>query len=436
MTEKRPREVETDKLARKLAKLVEIFRRGGKSSDFKWWNENSPRSIFYSLYGYQDGQPLFEEVVQGVLGLNPEMLSEHEIERKLVYDFLQAQTISVTQAQHLYSKSLVNEAKQHLQKLVEFEAWQDVDIPIANLWFEGEPVKLLNVTFVEFTKSQLEKWKKHLKFLWPEKAPDVHVLARVRAPGDQSRAISYARTEVDLLLDVLRAFCFPFGRDSNSWRVGVLGDIISSTITPMSIDNRHFFSRLGASVVQIELRKHILSKLEQPQWELVNKIVLKTHYTDMERKMLDSIHWLAESTKPDTNNSKFAKISFALETLIGGEPKDEDLKVRGITAMLAERAAFTAGRELDDRLAIDKGIRKYYGMRSNIVHGGEGDVSLDDIDEFGQLVRRVSLSLLERLDELGNQIGDVEKLEKWVKVQKYTLSEHNSKEVFSCHRRK
>lgn len=101
--------------------------------------------------------------------------------------------------------------------------------------------------------------------------------------------------------------------------------------------------------------------------------------------------------------------------------------------MLAERAAFIAGRELDDRMAIDEDIRKYYGKRSDIVHGGKKtDVSLDDIEKFGLLVRRIALSLLERLDKLGDKIGNVEKLEDWMKQQKYTLSNCNSKEELNA----
>jgi hypothetical protein len=411
-------------LAEKLAKLVEIFRQGGKANDFHWWNENSPRSIFYPLYGYQAGQPLFETVAEGVKKLNPEMLSEHEIKHQLMYHFLQKQTINVTQAEHLYNQDLINEAKTFLGKLIEFKAWQDIDFLIANLHHEGEAAKLGRVTFMTSTKEELGLWKEKASLFWPEEASNVQVIARVRAPGDFKKAISYAREQVDLALDILRAFCFPFGRYSDTWRVGVVGDLsVAWSYTPMRINNKEFPTRIGASLAQIELKKDILSKLEQPQWALIEKLVLKTEDSrnNMETKLLDGIHWLSESTKPDTNNSKFAKISFSLETLIGGEPKDEDLKVRGITAMLAERAAFIAGKNLNDRLAIDKDIRTYYGMRSNIVHGGEGEVSLDNIDGFGQLVRRVALALLEKLDELANELSNVEKLENWVKKQKYTL---------------
>jgi len=420
------KEAEIDRLALKLAKLVGIFRQGGKANDFHWWNENSPRSIFYPIYGYQDGQPLFEEVVQGVLKLNSEMLSEHEIETKIMFDFLQTQTISWTKEKHLNDQSLVDEAKQHVHKLVEFQAWQDVDISIGSFQLQGSPVKIGNVTFMRITEQGLELWKRELGVLWDSKTKDGLVVARVRAPGDQYKALSYAETCVNQALDVFRAFCFPFailspiGR-SNSWQVEI-GYIRPSSSTPIRIGNS-FSAMLGAGSTQIELRKNVFSKLEQPQWKAIDKLILKKQPGEMESKLLNSIHWLSESTKPDTKKSKFIKICVALETLLGGEPKDEELKARGITTMLAERAAFIAGTSLDDRSAIDKDIRNYYSMRSKIIHRGAGDVSLDDIEKFGMLVRRLALSLLRKLDELGTEINNIGKLEIWIKKQKYTIPE-------------
>lgn len=420
------KQAEIDRLARKLAELVQIFRRGGPAKDFKWWG--SPRQIFNPLYGYEDGRPVFEEVIQEVLRLNSEMLSEHEVETKIIFDFLTHQTTDFTKPSHLNNRSLINEAKTQLTKLIEFEQWQDVDFAIANLWLGGEPTKLGKVTFMGVTKEEIDLWKK--RGFWGESSPDFRVVARVRAPGDQHRALSYAKTQINLALDILRAFCFPFGRESESWRVGLLGDIIASTATPIRINNRDFVTQVsGYGLAQVELKQHILSKLEQPQWELIEKLISKKHPNKMESKLLTSIHWLSESTKLDTNKSKFTKVCVALESLIGGEPEDEELKVRGITAMLAERAAFIAGKDLNDRMEIDKNIRKFYGMRSDIVHGGKEDISSDDIDKFGQLVRRLALALLEKLDELGDKLGDVDKLQVWVKEEKYTLPDNDSKEV-------
>ncbi|MFC1893329.1 hypothetical protein ACFLYR_04755 [Chloroflexota bacterium] len=408
-----------ERLANKLAQLVELFRKGKAAADSKWWNENSSRSIFYPLYGYQDGEPLFEEIVKGTMELNSNMLSRIEVERKTMFDFLQKETINVTKHQHHHNQRLIGEANDFINEMERFETWQDVDVPIANLWHNGEPVSLGYVTFMAINEGELEQWKSK-PVMWPEKAPDVRVLVRIRAPGDKHRALQYTRTQVDLVLDVLRACCFPFGRNSDTWKIGVVGDIIASTSTPMRINNREYVTQLGASTAQIEL-KRILRELSDSQLDRINRLITKTHTSNMENKLLTCIHWLAESTKQDTTNAKFAKIGFALETLIGSEPHAVELKVRGITAMLAERAAFIGGENLDDRLDIDRQIRTYYGMRSDIVHGGAGDVTLEDIDGFGELTRRLVFSVLTILDRFGEAMSNVDELEAWVKRQRYTL---------------
>ena len=419
------KEAEVNKLAQSLAKLVEIFRQGGKASDFKWWNENSPRSIFYPLYGYQDGQPLFESVVQGVLSLNSEMLSEHGVHKRLMYDFLQTQTIDYKSAEHLYNENLVSEARRHLNELIKFKACHDVHIPITNLWHRGQPITFFGITFIEFTRDLSDKWKKGLKTMWTEEAnTSVHVLAKINVTGDEKRAYTQALTQVREAFDIFRAFCFPFGKYSLDWHMGVVGDMLSYHNIPISIDSKRFFSYHDIGNVQVELSNHIMNKYSPSMWDLIYEITINKRQP---KRLCDSIHWLAEATKPDTNNAKFLKISIALETLLGKEPKDEDLKVRSITAMLAERAVFLAGKDLNDRLTIDQKVRLFYGKRSEIVHGEGKEVSSRDIDEFGELVRRISLAIINELNIKKEYIDNINELERWIKKQKYTL--HENKEV-------
>jgi len=403
-------------LAIKLTQLVGIFRKGKWATDLKWWNT---RSIFDPAYGYQDGKSLFDDIVQGILNQNSDMLSRHEVEKRIVFDFLEKQTVNSTEQEHLYNQSLVDKAKNLVKYLIEFEAWQTIDIPIANLWNKSKPFELGHVTFIGITEDELKKWKDD-PVIWSPNTPAVGVLARVKAPGDRTRAIEYAITQVDLALDVLRAFLFPFG-SSDTWKIGKVGDIIVSTSTPIRIDYKTHLSKLGSGAIQLDLSNHLLIKFPNTQLERIQKLILKTNRTPMESKLVNAIHWLAESTKLDNNDAKFAKICFALEALLGSEPEAEELKVRGITAMLAERAAFVGGKDFEDRFTIDKQIRKYYGIRSKIVHEGAGNVKSDDIDEFGELTRNLVFDLLIRLDELGTTLKDVNKLEDWVKKQRYTL---------------
>lgn len=418
----------TDGLAQTLVELVEMFRRGGPASDHQWWGKETPHTVYKTYLGYQGGLQLFNTAVAGVLRFNPHMLSKHEVEWKLTYEFLKQES---SYPNKLSGEELMDKARNQINKLVEFEAWQDIDYPIMNLWLKGEPVKLGHVTFMAATEQDVKQWQKDYMTRLQGIA-DMHVFARVNAPGDFAKAVSYAMTQVNSALDLLRMLSFPFHPFTDACRIGVIGETGFTTFAPIRINRERFAAQLRGNrtfaVWQPELRKNILSKLDQRQQELINKLIVKPEdsRSDMENKLLDGIHWLGESTKPDTNRARFVKIGVALEALIGGEPKkDEMLQVRGITAMLAERAAFVAGKDLDDRVKIDEDIRKYYGMRSRIVHGVKISIQLRAIDSFGMLVRRVALALLGKLDELGSNLSTVEKLESWVKTQRYTLPQQS-----------
>jgi hypothetical protein len=77
-----------DRLAGKLVELVEMFRKGGPASDYQWWGKETPRTVYETYPGYQGGQRKFNEVVEGVLKLNPDMLSKSEVEWRFTYEFL------------------------------------------------------------------------------------------------------------------------------------------------------------------------------------------------------------------------------------------------------------------------------------------------------------------------------------------------------------
>ena len=139
----------------------------------------------------------------------------------------------------------------------------------------------------------------------------------------------------------------------------------------------------------------------------------------MQTKLLDSIHWLGEATKPDTEKAKFVKICLALETMLGSESNIKDLKAQGLTVMLAERAAFIIGGGYKKMRWIDKKIHDYYGIRSTIIHGQKIEVKDSDLEEFGLLIRKLAVSLLERLSGTNQNLVSVDNLAEWVKDLKY-----------------
>ncbi len=411
-----------NRLSQQLVELVNIFKTGGPANNFHWWNSQSPQSIFTTYEGYKEGLEIFHAVVQSILKLNPDMLSEKELERNLEYEFLAKQVIS---QEHPNQEELTQKAREHLSELLESK-YQDVDIPIAYLQLDGPPFKLGHVTLMSITDQYRQSpWKESI-FVPAIVRKNIHMFARVHAPGVKHKAHSYAISQARLVMDVLRAFCFPFNpEEADSWQIGIVGYTAFPRSVPLILNKKREVALLGPSpIINLELRSRLLSRLETRQWDEINHLLRKSEQSrsPMEKKLLDSVPWLAEATMLDSYQTRFVKIAFALEALVGGEPKKaEGLKAKGIAAMLAERAAFIAGRDLNDRLDIDRDIRKYYGMRGGIVHGGERDISADDIAGFGDLVRRLALALLGKLNELGNQLNTVEKLVSWMKTQRYTL---------------
>ncbi len=131
-----------------------LFRKGESAKDFHWWNTSS---IFESSYGYAAGQPVLETVIAGIKSINPVMLDNYYIKNQLIFEFLKKQTVSVTQDAHLYGDGLAGEAKRIVDGLCDFTAWQDVDVPIANLLIGSKPATFLGVTFLEETKDELER---------------------------------------------------------------------------------------------------------------------------------------------------------------------------------------------------------------------------------------------------------------------------------------
>lgn len=307
---------------------------------------------------------------------------------------------------------------------MDFEPMHKIDIPLINLRLEGDPFELGYVKFIRMKEDELREWKaKARPPLWPINDQEINVFARVRVSGDpQNEILIDAKQKVEESINILRAFSALFGSRSEIWQVKMLSGNVSMSPIPIRIDERQFAAiRTGFGPADLELRQHILSKLDKTQWESLSRMIQKTEPNPMESKLLNAIQWLGESTKPDTNDAKFAKIAFALEAMIGGEPEGDLLQVRGITAMLAERAAFLLGEDQEARLGIDKKVRKYYHKRSKIVHQGKGDVKLDDLDRFGALVRRLAIALLERSEQLEDELSTVKKLESWVKSQRYAL---------------
>jgi len=146
--------------------------------------------------------------------------------------------------------------------------------------------------------------------------------------------------------------------------------------------------------------------------------------SELKRKYFLGLRWLGEATKPDTIESRFVKLFFALEGLIGGEIKNS----RETKIVLAKRCASLIATDTKDKERIYNKLLRYYKIRSEIVHGTGKDILEDDFSNLGQIVRKATWSLLELIDRFEN----INELDSWLMS---TVAATNNKSIYSSLKR-
>jgi hypothetical protein len=315
------------------------------------------------------------------------------------------------------------------RELLSYHASSDIDIPIANLQVDCEPIRFGLVTFygIQDSDRQDEWWKTPKIIEGENRNNDVVSFGRISCPGDAIIALNYAEEMIVKTLIILRALGFPMKSKPNM-NFGLINEFFLSETRPYKLTKTIESYRLSYSprTVQIvghgttrcNLRKDILDLIEPSVIAKIQSLIesdLENPSNKFKRKFFLGLNWLGESTKPDTIQSRFAKLAFALEALIGGDANDENLSSIGITASLAERGAFLAGKNYDERWEIHKFITKYYGLRSDIVHGNPTDVSEEDLENFGKIVRKIVYSVADKIDEFNS----VKSLQEWILKLRY-----------------
>jgi len=257
--------------------------------------------------------------------------------------------------------------------------------------------------------------------------------ARIEVQGDLHKSIKNATALANEALLLLRGVGFPF-ITQDTHQFGILNEYPLWKNVPYRLGIPMETTRIGARsnlVTEIgpfrfpyRLHEDILSKISQRRLDSFLSLLTNDGFSpqsEMHAKVLSGFRWLGEATRPDALAARFAKLAFSLEAFVGCEARNEYLTTKGITAMLAERAAFLVGNDLETRSKVDRDVRKFYNKRSAIAHGRTSTVEARDFDGFGQLVREIGWSLIEKID----QFSSVDDLQKWVVVQRYTIDPIN-----------
>ncbi len=252
----------------------------------------------------------------------------------------------------------------------------------------------------------------------------IHAVALAAAIGADGIILSNARDEVNKALNILRAFAFPIARNRRWQELSIDGDYRKLTSIAV-LEYQDYQSLQPSSNKMLSVHSLISTGWYHP-FDVAQLLPLMDSqgYSELLRimqtgstfgkRLVKAADWLGEATKPDTLESKFLKVAFALDAMVGDEATN--IPDRGKGARIAERSAFILSNRYSARKIIFDKMRDIIGKRDKIAHGSKQEITEADIDEAGKYTKALLAELLLRCP----RFDTIQALAKW--VQKRSLS--------------
>lgn len=372
------------------------------------------REYWLDSYRYPAATAKLKDIAEQVRSRNPTMLDLDEVYRRLVLLTVEAILESTGE------DSARQRCAESIATLVNFEGTQALHLQLANLSvrrqydFGGvEFHPILNTG--DTTEYQL-KYEGPLGHGGPVDAVISYAVVP-KAPGMDTKAWRSALDRVEEVLTIIRGIALPtlWGRE---WRqAGVAGRGFDSGWVVFRRGHRGPWDMSMAASPLLSFMKldHMVGNYTGAEIRLVEEIYLKEEPTKVERKIVQALAWLGEATFPAKNPSKYARLSVAFETAVGGLAKS--LTEIGVTQLLAERTSFLLGTHTEDRMKLHTAVTDLYGIRSKLFHGEAQPVDGGVLARWAMLVWMAVRALLRRSSE----IKSVRQLVNWTRRQRYSL---------------
>lgn len=135
-----------------------------------------------------------------------------------------------------------------------------------------------------------------------------------------------------------------------------------------------------------------------------------------QKRVMLAVEWIGQSMADPSPQSAFIKAAIALEIIF--TYNEREIITPSIMNQISESIALILGSSVDERLEIERSVKKLYGLRSKIVHSGNKDISQADYKTLLEIARFVIIKILTS-DKL-NSVDSVEELYTILKKIKYS----------------
>lgn len=406
----------------KLLRELEIILREAKRSPREFKVADRPARLFVSggksLILDDKGLDAFNNAVNEILkdDFFSANFTRKYVEDKIVMDFIINNYSSYLDGTLDIDARLSDE----IQELRGFNERYQVIIPIGGIDFQRRGnLKVGNIEIGLFRKKDFSFRK--LLTLSPVRTYlnglEGQLVGTIDVAGEPLKAKEKALYEVARALKLLRLYVRAFHVKSTEVQIRILSQLMLGPGGPSLVDypnKRILYSgELPAGIVPLTINKKNLEKMRRFGFNEISSLLRKELHdiSPFEREILLAINWYGTAVDMTDPVLKFLNYAIVLEVLLSKQEKDSD---RTITDKLAESVAFLLGKKYENRVKIKRNIKRLYGVRSSIVHGGKDFVE----DRELRLIEYVALRLIILLLRKKSQFQAKQELLDWVEKKR------------------
>lgn len=297
--------------------------------------------------------------------------------------------------------------KENLEKILQerkgaeenFKEYLDKKYPIKffrvfsniNGVFIKSKIQLGNFKIYNFEKNKekIEKsfFKKPSENFWSIKNYN-YILETLVEARDQEMAYTLANEKNETFLDLLALISIIENKYYNCsiGTIQEIGTIKMNAATDKTLFGFEDFLLEKNSVLDLSLIK------KNKIFKKLIKIISKENLNELEEKILVAIGWIRDSLVEEKNNSALLKAMIALESLFYF--KTDNFMAPSTTHLISESVLLILGKNLEQRLEMEKQLKKLYGKRSSVTHSGKAKIEKEDCDNLRKIATNVIVKFL------------------------------------------
>jgi hypothetical protein len=199
-------------------------------------------------------------------------------------------------------------------------------------------------------------------------------ISRYSVNAEPDRAYERAKEETRKSIDLFHFASKAIYGISNNIKIGLKGEFLKSTRRGYLFSENHITTQNDTvgPVESFSVNETDLKRLKEIGFYKLSEFLAKKQPSQFEETLLRSVYWFSAAIRQEELEKSFLFMIIALETLFTIEHGNP------IGVQIAEGTALILGDTIEQRRNIRDLIKKFYGFRSAISHGGKKQITEGD----------------------------------------------------------